>query len=254
MNLDSFLYDDKNISFTSKDKNFITFIGDMNDKLFSNISMINKNDFVTFNFNKVSSKTITKYYKNVGISSYSFINCFQAETVIDEIAFGLESLAVKKSEMEIKLNDIINKFSFNEYISSSPYSLNTSKRAMLLIICALVTNLKLLLIDNLLSLLDKNDFKIVINNLKEFIKNGGIIFNFTTNIEETILSNELIITDKEKIVISGPTLSVLNEEKIMKRLGISLPFIVMLNKYLIDYELINTYYLDYNLLGGKLWK
>lgn len=156
--------------------------------------------------------------------------------------------------MEIKLNDIINKFSFNEYISSSPYSLNTSKRAMLLIICALVTNPKLLLIDNLLSLLDKNDFKIVINNLKEFIKNGGIIFNFTTNIEETILSNELIITDKEKIVISGPTLSVLNEEKIMKRLGISLPFIVMLNKYLIDYDLINTYYLDYNLLGGKLWK
>lgn len=254
MNLDSFLYDDKNISFTSKDKNFVTFIGDMNDKLFSNISMINKNDFVTFNFNKVTSKTITKYYKTVGISSYSFINCFQAETVIDEIAFGLESLAVKKSEMEIKLNDIINKFSFNEYISSSPYSLNTSKRAMLLIICALVTNPKLLLIDNLLSLLDKNDFKIVINNLKEFIKNGGIIFNFTTNIEETILSNELIITDKEKIVISGPTLSVLNEEKIMKRLGISLPFIVMLNKYLIDYELINTYYLDYNLLGGKLWK
>ena len=103
-------------------------------------------------------------------------------------------------------------------------------------------------------MLDKNDFKNVINNLKEFIKNGGIIFNFTTNIEETILSNELIITDKEKIVISGPTLSVLNEEKIMKRLGISLPFIVMLNKYLIDYELINTYYLDYNLLGGKLWK
>ena len=125
---------------------------------------------------------------------------------------------------------------------------------MLLIICALVTNPKLLLIDNLLSLLDKNDFKIVLNNLKEFIKNGGIIFNFTTNIEETILSNELIITDKEKIVISGPTLSVLNEEKIMKRLGISLPFIVMLNKYLIDYELINTYYLDYSLLGGKLWK
>lgn len=40
----------------------------------------------------------------------------------------------------------------------------------------------------------------------------------------------------------------------MKRLGISLPFIVMLNKYLIDYDLINTYYLDYNLLGGKLWK
>ena len=76
MNLDSFLYDDKNISFTSKDKNFVTFIGDMNDKLFSNISMINKNDFVTFNFNKVTSKTITKYYKNVGISSYSFINCY----------------------------------------------------------------------------------------------------------------------------------------------------------------------------------
>ena len=57
-----------------------------------------------------------------------------------------------------------------------------------------------------------------------------------------------------KIVMSGKTMSVLNEEKIMKRLDINLPFIVLLNKYLIDYNLIDNYILDYTSLGGALWK
>ena len=48
--------------------------------------------------------------------------------------------------------------------------------------------------------------------------------------------------------------NLLNEEKIMKRLGINLPFIVLLNKYLIDYNLIDNYILDYTSLGGALWK
>ena len=94
-------------------------------------------------------------------------------------------------------------------------------------------------------------YRIVVSN--EFKRDGLIIFNFTTDIESSLFGDEIIITDKEKIIVSGKTMSVLNEEKIMKRLGLGLPFIVMLNKYLIDYNLIDKYILDYKLLGGKLW-
>ena len=40
----------------------------------------------------------------------------------------------------------------------------------------------------------------------------------------------------------------------MKRLGFSLPFIVQLNKYMKDYELIKNYTLSYEGLVGKIWK
>ena len=119
--------------------------------------------------------------------------------------------------------------------------------------CSLIVEPKLLVIDNLLSSLDKEDLITTLNVLNEFKRGGLIIFNFTTDIESSLFGDEIIITDKEKIIVSGKTMSVLNEEKIMKRLGLGLPFIVMLNKYLIDYNLIDKYILDYKLLGGKLW-
>ena len=52
----------------------------------------------------------------------------------------------------------------------------------------------------------------------------------------------------------GKTLSVLNEEKILRRLGLGLPFIVELNKYLMDYKLIDKYYLTNKKLVGAIWK
>ena len=63
----------------------------------------------------------------------------------------------------------------------------------------------------------------------------------------------IIIYDK-KLICEGKTLSVLNEEKILRRLGLGLPFIVELNKYLMDYKLIDKYYLTNKKLVGAIWK
>ena len=232
MNLDYFIYNEnEQINFKSKQNNYITFYGELNEHLIKNIMLINENDYITLNFSKASKKNITKYYKLTRMSSYTFINTHHAETVIDELAFPLESLSFKKSDIKQKLEILSTKFNFDNYLEVSPSSLPTSKKAVLNIMCSLVTEPKLLVLDNILSSLDKSDLDITLN----------------------VLNDEIIITDKEKIIVSGKTMSVLNEEKIMKRLGLGLPFIVMLNKYLIDYNLIDKYILDYKLLGGKLW-
>ena len=64
MNLDYFIYNESDkISFRSKQSNYITFYGEMNDYLIKNIMLINENDYVTLNFSKASKKNITKYYK-----------------------------------------------------------------------------------------------------------------------------------------------------------------------------------------------
>ena len=155
--------------------------------------------------------------------------------------------------MKKKIEEISTKFKFNNYLEESPYSLNISKRCLLLIMISLITEPKVLIINNLLELLDSDDFELVINILNEY-KENHIVLNFTNNIEETLLGEYIIVTNNEKVVVSGKTISVLNEEKIMKRLGHNLPFIVLLNKYLKDYNLIDRYILNYNSLGEILWK
>ena len=90
--------------------------------------------------------------------------------------------------------------------------------------------------------------------IQEYVKNGGIVINFTNDIEETMFGEKIIIIYDKKLVCEGKTLSVLNEEKILKRLGLGLPFIVELNKYLMDYKLIDKYYLTNKKLVGAIWK
>ena len=62
------------------------------------------------------------------------------------------------------------------------------------------------------------------------------------------------MNDKEKVIASGRTLSILNEEKLMNRLGLSLPFIVDLNKQLMYYDIIDKYILDEEGLVDEIWK
>ena len=94
----------------------------------------------------------------------------------------------------------------------------------------------------------------VFNILSEFKKNGGIIINVTNDVEETLESDRIIIIYDKKLICDGKTLSVLNEEKLLKRLGLGIPFIVELNKYFMDYGMIDKYYLTNEKLVGALWK
>ena len=119
-----------------------------------------------------------------------------------------------------------------------------------------------------------------INNLEEIFKYSKVIFwnalnnfnedivkevydklrkedikfiNVTNNEEEILFTKYLIIKDKEKTLIEGLTMDVLKEEKVFKRLGLKLPFLVELSYYLKDYNLIDKVYLDYQSLEDALW-
>ena len=133
-------------------------------------------------------------------------------------------------------------------------SLGCSDKIKMKIMSSLIIRPKVFVIDNILSLLDYNDKILVFDILKEFCKDTGIVINFTNDIEETMYGEKIIIIYDKKLICEGKTLSVLNEEKILRRLGLGLPFIVELNKYLMDYKLIDKYYLTNKKLVGAIWK
>lgn len=94
-----------------------------------------------------------------------------------------------------------------------------------------------------------------IKELYNILKNNNIKYiNVTNNIEEVLLTSNLIVYMDEKEVVSGDTLEVLKNEKLLKRIGLSLPFMVELSMYLQDYNLVDKIYLDKNELEGVLWK
>ena len=107
MNLDYFAYkESNNFSFSAQEKDFITFLGDKNDTLINNIIFTNVNDYITLNYLKIEKKNQEKLISNLGYASIYLLDTFTSETVKDEIAFVLESKAMNKREMQIKIKEI----------------------------------------------------------------------------------------------------------------------------------------------------
>ena len=107
-----------------------------------------------------------------------------------------------------------------------------------------------IVIDGLLEFLN-NSLKM---KLIEYLKKHNVLYvNITTNMEETLFSDYLVVLNDSKIAIEGNTLSVLREEKILKKLGFNLPFMVDLSIQLGYYNLVDNIYLDKEKLVSNLW-
>ena len=104
---------------------------------------------------------------------------------------------------------------------------------------------------NVLHLLSRNNIDKLIEYLKESNKEFIII---TNNMEEVMYTDYLIVVDEsESILIEGKTKLVLEESKLLKRLGFDLPFYFEMSNLLMDYGLIDNIYDNKDDLVGALW-
>ena len=192
--------------------------------------------------------------RNMSIVVYKHLDIFVGEKVVDEIVYGLESLAMKKNEIRELISSYARMFKLDELLERDPNSLGSSDKVKMKILSSMIIKPKILVIDNVISELDYEDKLLIFNILKDYSNSGGIVINFTNDIEESMYGDKIYVIHDKKLVCEGKTLSVLNEEKLLKRLGISLPFIIDLNKYFMDYGLIKKYYLTNEKLVNALWK
>ena len=203
---------------------------------------------------ELNKETLSTIRKRLSVVLHKHLDIFLGETVRDEISFGLESLAYTKDDMRELIQSESRLFKIDHLLDKDPNSLGSSDKVKMKILSSMIIKPQILVLDNVLSELDYYDKLLVFNILDEYKKNGGIIINATNDVEETLFSDRIIILHDNVLVCDGKTLSVLNEEKLLKRLGIGLPFIIELNKYLMDYGMIDKYYLTNEKLVGALWK
>ena len=78
-------------------------------------------------------------------------------------------------------------------------------------------------------------------------------FYVTNDIESVVFFPYLMVLKQNSVVMEGKTLSVLKEEKMMKRLGYSLPFYVNLSLSLEYYGLISKIWFTKEELEESLW-
>ena len=109
---------------------------------------------------------------------------------------------------------------------------------------------KRLIFKNSLYGLKREEKKEIINLLT---KQNINFVNVTCDVEESLLSDYIIVYDDDKKVLEGNMESVLRNEKVLKKLGFGVPFVVDLSIQLNYYDVLKKVYFDLDELVGVLW-
>ena len=152
----------------------------------------------------------------------------------------------------LDLNDeVVKTLNCDRIIDTDFKSLSMQDLAYVHIIIGLSKLPKAILLYDILTYLKKDDKDKVIDFLKQ--RNITII-NFTSCEEEFLYCENMIIIDGNKVIMEGITKEVLKNEKVIRRLGFNLPFVVDLSTQLKLYGVLDKCYYDMEELVDVLCK
>lgn len=208
-----------------------------------------RNEYIFIDNKNINEYTIV--YKKKNIVCVFDDNIYNTDNACDEIRYYLKKLNVISSEIEDKVKYFTEYFNLENLINSNFSLLSVENRVFIKILSLLIINPCIICIDDLLTYLSI-DKKIKILN---YIKDNNItLLNVTSNMEELLLFDKILVMNKGKKEVFDTVDKVLNNEKLFKDLGLNLPFIYDINNLLKSYELIDVNHIVYKDLVNMLWK
>ena len=176
---------------------------------------------------------------------------FLTEVVKDELRYSLEHSNVNPKIIKEKLNELNDFFGINKLLNKSLINLSVNDRTLVKILSYALMEPSYLALDDILIDLDTRTKILLLNYLNS---KKIMLINVTSNLEDALYTDYTLCLFNGINAIDGKTLDVLKNEKIIKRLGFSLPFMLDLSIQLELYGLINKTYLNKEGLVKNLWK
>lgn len=248
-----------NLSLSIEEGSFVTIIGSNRSGKSTFIKLIcgllDSKDSVVAGYTYVDNKRIHDNSRFFGVAFSDINHKFLFTDVYKEMTFPLENLNMPVSEIEKKILTITKEFGNTKMLDKKIEDLTNSEKQELFIMISLLHDPKVLLLDNSLSMMNKNTKNKVLKVLKKYIvENKLTVILATTNLEEILDSDYTYVLNKGSIVMEGVPLSILKEETVLNRIGLELPFMIDLSLKLEFYELIHEEITDMDRLVDTLWK
>ena len=205
--------------------------------------------FVSVDDIEITQESFSKLTKKIAVvfRNTSFIN----EIVKDELRFSLENMNLSPIEINESIKELNEFFGINKILNKAIDSLSKNDKILIKILSYALIEPVYLALDDLLCELDYRTKILLINYLN--YKNI-LLINVTTKMDDVLYTDYVLCLYDGISAIDGKTLDVLENEKLLKRLGLSLPFFVDLSIQLKLYGLINKVYLNKEAMVKNLWK
>lgn len=247
----------KNINLDIEEGSFVSIIGANSSgkttllKILSGI--IPTNNKVAINHGYINLKREYKDIVKLGLV-FNDLNNFLFSDVYEELAFPLENLNISNDKHQQIILNLADFLEINDLLDKKTADLKQEEKQLVSIALALIHKPQILILDNPFSMMKTSTKKRIIAKLKQLKEQENITIILSTNNLEDIVDNDYTyVLDNGQIVIEGKTLSVLQEDILLKKLGIELPFSINLSLMLKFYEIYDRLETDYNEVINKLW-
>ncbi len=230
-----------NLSLSIKDGSFTTIIGNNNSGKTTLIKLL-------LGFEKSNGITIlgkdlntNKRYirKNAGVIFSTPSVFFVFDTVRAELFFASnDEKYILKVVKDLKMEDLL---------MENPMKLSLNKQYLVALAICLISKFKIIILDDIFI----NSY--VYSVLKKVNKQGVTIINFTTNTENIMYGNNVIVLDK-KVVFTGTNKKLLNHLDVLNSLNMDVPFMLDLSEKLMFYGLVDKKYTNMEKLVNDIWK
>jgi ABC-type multidrug transport system ATPase subunit len=167
---------------------------------------------------------------------------FTSKLVKDEIKKSL-----KKINKENELNNVLEQICKYLTIKTDDYidKLRESKKIKLYIINKLINNSKIIIIDEIISLLDKETSKTIFEYLLKLNSTAKTtIINITNDTELLKYTNRIIVLNHGKIINDFANKDLIKNIKTLEQVGMNLPFLIDLSTRLNYYNILEKQFLD----------
>ena len=202
-------------------------------------------DNVTIDNIKLTKQNKFEIRKKIGCVFENPENNLICETVIEELSFPLNNLNLSKEEIDIRIKNITKMFDFKN-IDRPINKLTLDEKQTVALMSALIINPKILVLDKAFTYISKSCSKKILNILKKI---NITIISVTHDVEELLLSDNIIILKEGKIIIND------KKEKVFESdLLDNYPFIIDLSNKLKYYELVDKISYSYKELVNEVWK
>lgn len=161
---------------------------------------------------------------NVGMVFQNPDNQIVATLVEEDVAFAPENLGLPQNEIRKRVDDALESVGMAEFKNHAPHRLSGGQKQRVAIAGILAMKPAVIVLDEATSMLDPVGRKEVLDTMLRLNKEEGItVVNITHYMEEALLSDQIMVMDGGKIVLSGTPKEVFSHTEEIKKLGLDVP-------------------------------
>lgn len=186
-------------------------------------------------FDTANDDTVWDIRQRAGMIFQNPDNQIVATVVREDVAFGLENLAVPQEDMLPRIESALRAVRMNQFADSAPHLLSGGQKQRVAIAGILAMEPSVIIADEATAMLDPSGRKEVLDTIRMLNRQKGITVIWITHfMGEAALADRVVVVSDGKIATSGTPSEIFEQIDLMRELHLDVPHMTDLARGLRD--------------------